>query len=167
MSILMEAALYPRLAWGVGWGQITAILDLTILSLFSGFRSRYLKMEQILLPQRHRILLPQRSSKEVTATQLSCLPTSRSPQDFCPEYRATVVHEIFPSLPYSLVTSLLPHQDGLCPHPSIQTHNLFLLTFYRGNGLNCKDQQTGEWLGMGVESKREKEGKEKEEGDHS
>lgn len=141
--------------WGVA--QITVILDLAILSLFSGLRSRYLKMEQILLPQRHLILLPQRSSKEVTATQLSCLPTSRSPQDFSPEYRATVVPEIFPSPPYSLVTSFLPHHDGLCPHPSIQTHTLFLLAFYRGNRLNCKDQQTGEWLGVGVESKRKRE----------
>ena len=119
---------------GVGRGaHIAAIADLAILSLFCGLRSRYLKMEQILLPQRHLILLPQRSSKEVTATQLNCFFTSRSPQDFFPEYRATVDPEISPSPPYSLVTSLLPHHNDLCPYPHIQTHALFLFASYRGN----------------------------------
>lgn len=69
------------------WGgaHIIAILDPAVLSLFCGLRSRYLKMEQILLPQRHLILLPQRSSKEVKTTHLSCVPTFRRPQGFSPE----------------------------------------------------------------------------------
>lgn len=70
------------LFWVLERGPTTATLELAVQSLFSGHRSRYLKMEQILLPQRHRILPPQRSSKEVTTTHLNCLPPSRSVQGF-------------------------------------------------------------------------------------
>ena len=78
-SSLWKLPCTPGLLGAWGEAHVIAILDLAILSLFFGLRSRYLKMEQILLPQRHPILLPQRSLKEVTATQLSCLPISRSP----------------------------------------------------------------------------------------
>lgn len=67
------------------WGGATlqhGSLHLAVSNLFCGPRSRYSKMEQILLPQRHLILLPQRPSKEVTTPHLSCPSTSKNPQDF-------------------------------------------------------------------------------------
>lgn len=108
------------------------ILDLAILSLFCGLRSRYLKMEQILLPQRHLILLPQRSSKEVTTTHLHSLPISRSPQDFSPEHTATVDPEI---IHFHHIPLLYPSFPAVMfPVPAlVYEHALFLFAFYRGN----------------------------------
>lgn len=117
------SCLVPQACLGSGEGPIAAIADLAILSLFCGLRFRYLKMEQILLPQRHLILLLQRSSKEVTATQLSYLSTSRSPQDFFPEYRVTVDPKIFPSPPYSLLHLFYPATIISAPTP-LCTHTL-------------------------------------------
>lgn len=112
----------PGLLGAWGGVHITAILDLAILSLFFGLRSRYLKMEQILLPQKHRILLPQRSSKEVTTTHLSCFPTSRSPQDLSPEHGATVDPEIFHHHCVPFLYLPYPAMMFSAPTPYTSTH---------------------------------------------
>lgn len=57
-------ALYPSLL-ELRRDRVLGTLDLTALSMFFGLRSKYLKMEQILLHQRLLTLLLQRSSREV------------------------------------------------------------------------------------------------------